>query len=75
MTINDVKKVIEQLRKEGNSDEQISYSFAMMFIDDKIPFEILEIFMKCLGYEITEDFSKLSLSEKKKAIKKIYGIR
>ena len=36
MTVKEINEVIEYLRKEGNSDEDIAASFYMMFSDKKI---------------------------------------
>lgn len=75
MTIDEVKIVIEQLRKSGASDEQIARFFGMMFVDDKLDVQALTALIHVLGYELEENFLKETKSNQKKIIKKMYGIR
>lgn len=75
MKIEEAKMAINSLKKEGFSDDQIIQSFAMMFINDKININILEVLMNVLGYELDKEFLSLSTEQQKKSLKKIYGIR
>ena len=69
MTIKEISEVIENLRKEGNSDEDIAASFYMMFSDKKIDLNQFVALLDVLGYELDEEFFySLDGDERKKAI-------
>jgi len=66
MTVKEINEVIEYLRKEGNSDEDIAASFYMMFSDKKIDLNQFVALLDVLGYELNEEFFKLSPEEQRK---------
>ena len=65
MTMEDLKGLIEELKQEGNSEEDIVAGFYKMFQDDKINFEQLEALVHQVGWEITDEFRNLSDEDKK----------
>ena len=70
MTIEDAKKVIKELRKQGLSDDQIQYSFSMLYFNDKIDFDGYEGLINLLGYHFNDEFKSLSKQEQYKCFLK-----
>lgn len=66
MTIKDIEEVIETLRKQGNSDEDIAASFYMMFVDKKLDINQFRALLVVLGYELSDEFLNLSEEEQRK---------
>ena len=66
MTLKDVLDSIEELRKQGNSDEDIAASFYMMFADKKIDINQFIALLEVLGYELSQEFLNLSEEEQRK---------
>ena len=66
MTVKEINEVIEYLRKEGNGDEDIAASFYLMFAEKKIDLNQFRALLSVLGYELSEDFLKLSEEEQRK---------
>lgn len=65
MTVKEGRKMVEELRKEGLSDENIVAGFYQLFIDDVINVDQLGDLVQLVGWEITEEFKKLSPEEQK----------
>ena len=65
MTVKEGRKMVEELRKEGLSDENIVAGFYQLFIDDVINIDQLGDLVQLVGWEITEEFKKLSPEEQK----------
>lgn len=65
MTVEEVKKVVEELKNEGMTEDEILAAFYAMFCDGKITSEQLEGLTLAMGYELTEEFKNLSDEEKK----------
>ena len=65
MTVKEGRKMVEELRKEGLSDENIVAGFYQLFIDDVINVDQLGDLVQLVGWEITEEFKKLSPEEHK----------
>ena len=66
MTVEDAQMVIDSFRKEGRTDEEIKYAFAMLYFNNQIPLEGLEGLVNLLGYELDEEFKKLPRKEQLK---------
>lgn len=62
---DDFIKVINKLREEGNSDEDIVIGMYRLYQHNEITFEQLEAFVKAVGWEITEEFKNMSEKDKK----------
>ena len=69
MTMDEVKEVIQKLRKDGNSDDEILYSFSRLYFDDKIDLEAFDALVNILGYHLDDKFKKLSKKEQFKWFK------
>ena len=69
MTMDEVKEVIQKLRKDGNSDDEILYSFSRLYFDDKIDLEAFDALVNILGYHLDDKFKKLSKKEQLKWFK------
>ena len=65
MTPEEAKKMVEDLKQEGLSEEEILYSFYRLFQDDKITIEGLEGLVETLGWHLTEEFKKMSPEDQK----------
>lgn len=65
MTIEEARKVIDELESQGASKEEIAGSFYLLFRDDKIDTEQLEALVNLLGYELTDEFKNMSVDEQK----------
>lgn len=65
MTRKQVENVINSLKAQGYSEEDILGSFYAMFADDKMSLEELEDIVKLLGYELNDEFKALSPEEQK----------
>lgn len=67
MTIDEGKKAIEELKAQGNSEEEIAGSMYLMFKNGEITVEELEAFIGLMGFELTEEFKNMdSESQKEK---------
>ena len=65
MTVEEAKKMIEELKAQGETEEDIVGVFFMMFQDDKLTLEEFEDLIGLMDYELTEEFKKLSPEEQK----------
>lgn len=65
MTIDEAKEALEDLKKEGNSDEDILKILYAMYQDDNITLSDLRSFTELLEYEFTEEFEAMSEEDKK----------
>lgn len=65
MTIEEAKRALEQLKAEGNSEEDILKVLYLMYQDGKIELGDLRIFTELLGWEFTEEFEEMSEEDKK----------
>ncbi len=68
MKIEDAQKVIESFRNQGKTDEEIAGAFALLYFDNKIDINGFEGLLNVLGYEMDEDFKKLSKEEQMKSM-------
>lgn len=69
MTMDEVKEVIQKLRKEGICDDEILYSFSRLYFDNKIDLEAFDALVNILGYHLDDKFKKLSKKEQLKWFK------
>lgn len=63
MTIKDIEEVIEMLRKQGNSDDQIAMSFYLMYVDNKIDKNQFKALLGVLDYSLPKFFWELESDE------------
>ena len=69
MTVKEGKQVIEQLKGQGYTDEQIQYAFAMMYFNDQIDLDGFNGLINLLGYHLEDEFLSLSKEEQLKWFK------
>lgn len=65
MTVQEGQKVIEELKAQGNSEEEIAGSFYLLFKDNKINVEQLEGLVNLLGYHLTDEFKAMDTEQQK----------
>lgn len=65
MTIEEGRKVIDELESQGASKEEIAGAFYLLFRDDKIDSEQLEALVNLLGYELNDEFKNMSPEDQK----------
>lgn len=65
MTLEEAKGAIEDLRAQGESDDDMLKVFYAMFLDDKLSVSDLRTLAGLVGYEFTEEFEAMSDEEKK----------
>lgn len=66
MTIEEAKKALEELKQEGNSEEDLLKMLYIIYTDGKIRLSDLRTFVGLLGYEFTDEFEAMSEEDKKK---------
>lgn len=64
MTVEEVTSAIDELKKDA-SEEEILTAFAKMYKDGKIDINQLSALVKILGYELSDEFLKLSPEDQK----------
>ena len=65
MTVKEAKEMIEELKAQGNSEEEIVAGFYMMFTEDKLTVDELQRLVELVGYELTEEFLNMSPEDQK----------
>lgn len=65
MTVEEAKKVFDEFRAQGQTDDEILAKLYMMFSEDKMDLDDLEKLAGILGYEFTDEFKAMSLEDKK----------
>lgn len=65
MTLDEAREALEDLKKEGNSDEDILKILYVMYQDDNITLSDLRAFTELLGYKFTEEFEAMSEEDKR----------
>ena len=59
MSIEELKKAIEEMKAQGQSEEEIAGAFYLLFRDGKINLEQLEALVNVLGFELSEEFKTM----------------
>lgn len=65
MTIEEAKKALQQLKDEGETDDEILGGMYLMYQHDEMTLDDLRTMTELLGYEFTDEFEALSEDEKK----------
>lgn len=65
MTVEEARKVIDEMEAQGASKEEIAGAFYLLFRDDKIDSKQLEALVNLLGYELNEEFKNMPVEEQK----------
>lgn len=65
MTVEEGKKMVEELKKEGLSEENIVAGFYQLFIDGDVDINQLGDLVQLVGWELTDEFRNLSPEDQK----------
>ncbi len=65
MTVTEIKKVFDELKAEGNDDDDILAILYLMFQDGKLTIDELSDCVQILGYELTPEFLAMSPEDQK----------
>lgn len=65
LTVEEAKKVIEELKSQGETEDDIVGIFFSMFQDDKLTLEEFEDLIGLMDYELTDKFKKMSPEQQK----------
>lgn len=65
MTMDELKKALDRLKAEGETEDEMLAVFYGMYIEDEITLENLRTIIGILGYEFTEEFENMSEEDKK----------
>ena len=75
MTIEEVESVIKELKGQGLNDEQIVYSFSMMFLNKQIEAGAYLGLIELLGYHFVVDFLNMKEKDQIKFVKNLINQR
>lgn len=65
MTIKEAKKVLQQLKEQGETDDQILGGMYLMYQHDELSLDDLRVMTGLLGYEFTDEFEAMAEKDKK----------
>ena len=65
MSIEKLQKAIEEMKAQGQSEEEIAGAFYLLFRDGKIDLEQLEALVNTLGFELSEEFKTMDPEQQK----------
>lgn len=65
MTVEEAKKMIEELKAQGETEEDIVAGFYAMFCEGDIDVNELGDLVKLVGYELTDEFKNMSEEDQK----------
>lgn len=65
MSVEEMKKAIDDLKKSGESEEDILKVLYLMYTKNEFDLETLRALVGLLGYEFTDEFEAMSDEDKK----------
>ena len=65
MTVQEAKEMIEELKAQGSTEEELVAAFYGMFTEDKITIDELGDLVQLVGYELTDEFRNMSAEDQK----------
>ena len=65
MTVEEMKKFLEEKKSEGYSEEELLKIFYAMYVKDDIELSDLRTLTEMLGWKLTEEFENMSEEDKK----------
>lgn len=65
MTVQEAKDMIEELKAQGSTEEELVAAFYGMFTEDKITIDELGDLVQLVGYELTDEFRNMSVEDQK----------
>ena len=69
MKIEEAKKVISTLKKQGRTNDEILYMFSKLYFDNKIDLEAFDGLVNLLGFHLDDEFKKMSKKDQLKWFK------
>lgn len=67
MTLEEAKEALEELKQDGNSEEDILKILYLMYVDGELELSDLRTFSELMGYKLTDEFEAMSEEDKKTA--------
>lgn len=67
MTLEEAKSALEELKQDGNSEEDILKILYLMYVDGELELSDFRTFNELMGYKLTDEFEAMSEEEKKTA--------
>lgn len=67
MSIEELTKAVEEMKAQGQSEEEIAGAYYLLFRDGKIDIEQLEALVNHLGFELSEEFKAMDPETQKNA--------
>lgn len=64
-TAGEFRQLVDDLKKDGQTDTSIMIGLYAMFVDDKLTLEQFKTLIETMGYELTDEFLKKSPEEQK----------
>ena len=65
MTVDEMKEAIDDLKKSGESEEDILKVLYLMYTKDEFDLETLRKLVGYMGYEFSKEFEAMSEEDKK----------
>ena len=65
MSIEELTKAVEEMKAQGQSEEEIAGAYYLLFRDGKIDLEQLEALVNNLGFELSEEFKAMDPEQQK----------
>lgn len=65
MTAEEAKKAFDELRAQGETDEEILAGLYLMFVDGKFTVEELGKMAGILGYDLSDEFKAMSPEDRR----------
>jgi len=65
MTVEEVKKAVDEMKATGHDEEDILAALYIMFQNDEVDLETLEAIVHVMGYELTDEFKAMSPEDQK----------
>ena len=67
MSIEELTKAVDEMKAQGQSEEEIAGAYYLLFRDGKIDLEQLEALVNHLGFELSEEFKAMDPEQQKEA--------
>ena len=72
MTLEDLQLVIDTLKKEGRTEDEIVRGFTGMYLDDKLNFEQYNALLHFMKYTLNEDLLNASEGARKVILREMF---
>ena len=72
MTLKDLNELINNLKANGLTDNQMQITFLLMYRNDKISYSELKLLLAKINYSIDEEIDNLSEEERKEMVNEMF---